>query len=441
VITKDQQGRSDWKPAQTSKALHKNLHNIRRSPSFKFDHHCQTHVLRLCMTTDQHLPKQLQKATSSSHLVCYSDSNIISGPMTMVDSRNFGGMGYDNIYSHHMQPSTHFSNPWTSHETHSTSAYPPLPKSDLTRPSAMSMSYPQMPVSAPMSSGSSYSNLGYAASDLLSGHQDISRSGYGQSYTTPSSSASYTATASAYPALDYAQSLHQQQQQQQRKASDSYVAFLSPNSYLRLTLHRTNNSRAANASFGELDASRGMLALSHSNLQDLTPRNIYDVRAQRGSTDSYGFPSASSTSSISASGRQEYPYYSGSSGASVDSATDYSSAASDAGYDSIAASRTLPRPSQLVGANLGPPAPSSMMGQFSSKMSSNTQKKHKCKVCDKRFTRPSSLQTHMYSHTGEKPFACNVEGCGRHFSVVSNLRRHRKVHKGEALSVHSDDEE
>jgi hypothetical protein len=26
-------------------------------------------------------------------------------------------------------------------------------------------------------------------------------------------------------------------------------------------------------------------------------------------------------------------------------------------------------------------------------------------------------------------FACEVEGCGRHFSVVSNLRRHKKVHK------------
>ncbi|KAK3075427.1 hypothetical protein LTS18_014042, partial [Coniosporium uncinatum] len=63
--------------------------------------------------------------------------------------------------------------------------------------------------------------------------------------------------------------------------------------------------------------------------------------------------------------------------------------------------RTLPRPSALVGTNL-PPAPQSMMGQFSSKVSSSSQKKHKCKICDKRFTRPSSLQTHMYSHTGEK---------------------------------------
>jgi uncharacterized Zn-finger protein len=208
-----------------------------------------------------------------------------------------------------------------------------------------------------------------------------------------------------------------------------------------LTILRNDTSRAANASFGELDASRGMLALRDSDLPDFTPRNIYDLRNQRGSTDSYGFPSTSSASSISVSGHHEYPYYGSSSVASVDSATDYSSAASDAGYDSMAASRTLPRPSQLVGASLGPPAPSSMMGQFSSKMSSNTQKKHKCKVCDKRFTRPSSLQTHMYSHTGEKPFACNIDGCGRHFSVVSNLRRHRKVHKGEAVSVHSDDEE
>lgn len=204
-------------------------------------------------------------------------------------------------------------------------------------------------------------------------------------------------------------------------------------------------ARGVNPSYGELDASRGMLALSHQAMQDLTPRNIYDVRAQRGSTDAYGFPTTQSGhSSISNESGRGYPYYAASSVGSVsshpDSATDYSSAASDSGYDQMA-SRTLPRPSQLIGAPLGPPAPQSMMGQFSSKMSANTQKKHKCKVCDKRFTRPSSLQTHMYSHTGEKPFACNVEGCGRHFSVVSNLRRHKKVHKGDTTSNVSDAED
>ncbi|KAI9498369.1 hypothetical protein BDB00DRAFT_754959 [Zychaea mexicana] len=68
------------------------------------------------------------------------------------------------------------------------------------------------------------------------------------------------------------------------------------------------------------------------------------------------------------------------------------------------------------------------MATFNTKVSSSTPKRYKCAVCYKKFTRPSSLTTHMYSHTGEKPFKCPVDGCGRHFSVVSNLRRHAKIH-------------
>ncbi|KAM0256779.1 hypothetical protein ACHAQJ_004731 [Trichoderma viride] len=166
-----------------------------------------------------------------------------------------------------------------------------------------------------------------------------------------------------------------------------------------------------------LDASHGMLAMSQE-----TPRNIYG-RNDRSSVDSYGFPSTHSTSSSISSSGNFSSYYG-------DSVSDYSTAGSD--IESVG-SRTLPRPQGMMSSSV-PPAPQSMMGQFSSKVSSSTQKKHKCKVCDKRFTRPSSLQTHMYSHTGEKPFACEVEGCGRHFSVVSNLRRHRKVHRGDARS-------
>jgi len=188
----------------------------------------------------------------------------------------------------------------------------------------------------------------------------------------------------------------------------------------------------SNRAFGEaIDASRGMMALSSQN--QTTPRNIYGPQAGgrggRGSGDAYGFPSThSSTSSISSSGA--YPGYFG---GSVDSSiSDYSHSNAGSDIESVS-SRTLPRPSGLLNGGI-PPAPQSMMGQFSSKVASSAQKKHKCKVCDKRFTRPSSLQTHMYSHTGEKPFSCEVEGCGRHFSVVSNLRRHRKVHKGEAGS-------
>ncbi|KAI7905975.1 uncharacterized protein BX663DRAFT_498330 [Cokeromyces recurvatus] len=52
-----------------------------------------------------------------------------------------------------------------------------------------------------------------------------------------------------------------------------------------------------------------------------------------------------------------------------------------------------------------------------------------CPYCQKRFSRPSSLRIHTYSHTGEKPFVCTEPGCGRHFSVQSNMRRHLRVHR------------
>ncbi|KAK4510190.1 killer toxin resistant protein [Mucor velutinosus] len=63
-----------------------------------------------------------------------------------------------------------------------------------------------------------------------------------------------------------------------------------------------------------------------------------------------------------------------------------------------------------------------------SRSASPVNKRYSCRICNKRFTRPSSLTTHIYSHTGEKPFKCPVAGCGRNFSVVSNLRRHAKIH-------------
>ncbi|SAL99500.1 hypothetical protein [Absidia glauca] len=71
---------------------------------------------------------------------------------------------------------------------------------------------------------------------------------------------------------------------------------------------------------------------------------------------------------------------------------------------------------------------SSSSSSSSSSTTENIPRRYKCTVCVKRFTRPSSLATHMHSHTGEKPYRCNVDGCGRRFSVVSNLRRHAKIH-------------
>ncbi|CCH40722.1 Zinc finger protein [Wickerhamomyces ciferrii] len=65
-------------------------------------------------------------------------------------------------------------------------------------------------------------------------------------------------------------------------------------------------------------------------------------------------------------------------------------------------------------------------------MTPETARRNRCTICQKQFKRPSSLQTHSYSHTGEKPFACSWENCGRLFSVRSNMIRHRKLHERDA---------
>lgn len=56
-----------------------------------------------------------------------------------------------------------------------------------------------------------------------------------------------------------------------------------------------------------------------------------------------------------------------------------------------------------------------------------------CRICHKAFSRPSSLRIHSHSHTGEKPFRCPHSGCGKAFSVRSNMKRHeRGCHPGRA---------
>ncbi|CAG8129430.1 unnamed protein product [Penicillium nalgiovense] len=49
---------------------------------------------------------------------------------------------------------------------------------------------------------------------------------------------------------------------------------------------------------------------------------------------------------------------------------------------------------------------------------------YECRSCDRLFSRPSALNIHFRSHTGEKPFHCPNFGCDRAFSVLSNMKRH-----------------
>ncbi|KFY48021.1 hypothetical protein V496_10345 [Pseudogymnoascus sp. VKM F-4515 (FW-2607)] len=331
-------------------------------------------------------------------------------------------------YSH----SPHFTNPWSA-----SSAPPPQSLYSSSSHNLNPISLDSIPKEPPARLGSHASSISpYASAPQTSASADVMSQNRGVQQQQPpnpayGSSVSYSSGSSSHPT--YATSTPYE--------SMGYTAAPVRSTYALQQQAQADNSRRLSQpsvssettrDFGDaINASRGMIAMS----QNTTPRNIYGPNARngRGSGDSYGFPATHSTnSSISSSGT--YPAYFG---GSVDSSlSDYSNAGSDI---EAASSRTLPRPPGFMGGG-APPAPSSMMGQFSSKVSSSAQKKHKCKVCDKRFTRPSSLQTHMYSHTGEKPFACDVEGCGRHFSVVSNLRRHRKVHKGGAPSEAGSDD-
>ena len=53
--------------------------------------------------------------------------------------------------------------------------------------------------------------------------------------------------------------------------------------------------------------------------------------------------------------------------------------------------------------------------------------KHVCRFCQKAFGSDSALQIHLRSHTGERPFKCNI--CANRFSTKGNLKVHFVRHK------------
>lgn len=63
----------------------------------------------------------------------------------------------------------------------------------------------------------------------------------------------------------------------------------------------------------------------------------------------------------------------------------------------------------------------------------STIRTNQCEVCGRNYARPSTLKTHLRTHTNERPFKCNV--CLKTFSQAANLTAHQRVHTGKFYLV------
>jgi len=57
---------------------------------------------------------------------------------------------------------------------------------------------------------------------------------------------------------------------------------------------------------------------------------------------------------------------------------------------------------------------------------------HYCTICSKGFKDKYSVNVHIRTHTGEKPFACTI--CGKSFRQKAHLAKHYQTHAQKTLS-------
>ncbi|XP_043281628.1 zinc finger protein 2 homolog [Venturia canescens] len=71
----------------------------------------------------------------------------------------------------------------------------------------------------------------------------------------------------------------------------------------------------------------------------------------------------------------------------------------------------------------------SQVGQLNFHKNFHENPRYRCEICTKPFLRPSDIEKHMRTHTGEKPYSCKV--CSKSFAQLVALQQHERIHTGD----------
>lgn len=74
-----------------------------------------------------------------------------------------------------------------------------------------------------------------------------------------------------------------------------------------------------------------------------------------------------------------------------------------------------------------------LSGSTKKRLSQKNPATYACELCDKRFTRPYNLKSHLRTHTNERPFECSI--CGKAFARQHDRKRHEDLHTGKKRYV------